>query len=55
MMASATGIPQEHPSTIESRADEPLLGAPGAATQKNDASIIHNLYTGGFPMTLPNG
>lgn len=45
-MASATGIPQEHPDTIESRAHEPLLGGPGAATQKEDASILYNLFTG---------
>jgi hypothetical protein len=29
IMASATGIPQDHPATIEAREDEPLLGRPG--------------------------
>jgi hypothetical protein len=28
-MASATGIPQDHPATIEAREDEPLLGSLG--------------------------
>ena len=45
-MASATGIPQEHPQTIESRADEPLLGGPGAVTQKDESGIQYNVLTG---------
>lgn len=45
-MASATGIPQEYPQTIESRADEPLLGGPGAATQKDESAIQYNVLTG---------
>lgn len=45
-MASATGIPQDHPATIEARADEPLLGRPGDVTQKPDESIYRNLFTG---------
>ncbi|KAJ6170467.1 hypothetical protein N7485_007813 [Penicillium canescens] len=45
-MASATGIPQEHPVTIESRDDEPLLGRPGDVTQKQNESIVRNLFTG---------
>ena len=45
-MASATGIPQEHPQTIEAGADEPLLGARGAATQREDAPVLYNLFTG---------
>ncbi|CAG8886929.1 unnamed protein product [Penicillium egyptiacum] len=46
MMASATGIPQDHPATIESRDDEPLLGRPGDVTQKPDETIYRNLFTG---------
>ncbi|GAB1194506.1 hypothetical protein APSETT444_003752 [Aspergillus pseudonomiae] len=45
-MASATGIPQEHPQTIEAREDEPLLGRPGDVVQKEDQYIIYNLFTG---------
>lgn len=45
-MASATGIPQEHPQTIEAREDEPLLGGPGDVVQKENAYIIYNLFTG---------
>lgn len=45
-MASATGIPQDHPATIVSREDEPLLGRPGDVTQKPDESIYRNLFTG---------
>ncbi|OGE53178.1 hypothetical protein PENARI_c008G02076 [Penicillium arizonense] len=45
-MASATGIPQEHPVTIESREEEPLLGRPGDVTQKPNESIVRNLFTG---------
>jgi hypothetical protein len=47
-MASATGIPQEHPVTIESRDDEPLLGRPGDVTQRPNERIIRNLFTGGL-------
>lgn len=45
-MASATGIPQDHPATIIAREDEPLLGRPGDVTQKPDESIYRNLFTG---------
>jgi hypothetical protein len=45
-MASATGIPQEHPETIEAREDEPLLGRPGDVTQKPEEGIYRNLFTG---------
>ena len=45
-MASATGIPQEHPATIQAREDEPLLGRPGDVTQKPDELIYRNLFTG---------
>jgi hypothetical protein len=36
-MASATGIPQDHPATIEAREDEPLLGRPG--------DVFHDVLT----------
>lgn len=45
-MASATGIPQTHPVTAESREDEPLLGHPGDVEQAEDENILHNLITG---------
>ncbi|KAJ5950860.1 Cytochrome b561 eukaryote [Penicillium vulpinum] len=45
-MASATGIPQDHPETIISRDDEPLLGDPGDVTQKPNEIIYRNLFTG---------
>ncbi|KAJ5104124.1 Cytochrome b561 eukaryote [Penicillium argentinense] len=45
-MASATGIPEVHPTTIASQEDEPLLGHPGDVTQKQDESIARNLITG---------
>lgn len=45
-MASATGIPQEHPQPIEDQANEPLLGGPGASTQSDDDSIAYNVLTG---------
>ncbi|KAF7595840.1 hypothetical protein BBP40_004652 [Aspergillus hancockii] len=45
-MASATGIPQEHPQTIEAREDEPLLGRPGDVVQKESHYIFYNLFTG---------
>lgn len=54
-MASATGIPQEHPDDISastsaevsrSREHEPLLGKPGDATQKETVGIQNNLITG---------
>lgn len=45
-MASATGIPQEHPRTIEAEAEEPLLGGPGAATQKDEDAMPYNVFTG---------
>jgi hypothetical protein len=46
-MASATGIPQEHPDSIaESGEDEPLLGKPGDVTQSVGHAIATNLITG---------
>jgi hypothetical protein len=45
-MASATGVPQEHPQTIEAREDEPLLGGPGAVTQSDSDPIYRNLIKG---------
>lgn len=48
IMASATGIPQERPQTIEDQANEPLLGGPGASTQGDDDSIAYNVLTGGL-------
>lgn len=47
-MASATGIPDAHPVTVESREDEPLLGRPGDVTQKQDQNIVYNLITGEY-------
>ncbi|KAJ5494162.1 hypothetical protein N7463_010249 [Penicillium fimorum] len=45
-MASATGIPQDHPDTILSQDDEPLLGRPGDVTQGPNERIYRNLFTG---------
>lgn len=45
-MASATGIPEEDPTTIEAREDQPLLGRPGDVVQGNRAPIYYNLITG---------
>lgn len=45
-MASATGIPDAHPVTVESREDEPLLGRPGGVTQAEEENILHNLIIG---------
>lgn len=45
-MASATGIPQEHPRTIEAEAEQPLLGGPGAATQREEDAMPYNVFTG---------
>lgn len=45
-MASATGIPQEHPRTIETEAEQPLLGGPGAATQREEDAMPYNVFTG---------
>jgi hypothetical protein len=44
-MASATGIPEEHPDTIEHTEDEPLLGNRGAVVQ-GSKPIYHNFLTG---------
>ncbi|RHZ57374.1 hypothetical protein CDV55_104299 [Aspergillus turcosus] len=46
IMASATGVPEEHPQTIEAREDEPLLGRPGAVTQGDSDPIYRNLIKG---------
>lgn len=55
-MASATGIPQQHPdddvsasasaASSRSREHEPLLGKPGDVTQKETTGIQNNLITG---------
>ena len=45
-MASATGIPETHPATIENQEDEPLLGSPAGVTQRQDDTIARNLITG---------
>ncbi|OOF99951.1 hypothetical protein ASPCADRAFT_126830 [Aspergillus carbonarius ITEM 5010] len=45
-MASVTGIPQEHPDTIQEREDAPLLATPGNVPQKESAAIYQNLFTG---------
>lgn len=45
-MASATGVPEVHPATLEQQEDAPLLGGPGGATQKQDDSIGRNLISG---------
>lgn len=46
-MASATGIPEQPPAAVN-RADEyePLLGRPGDVSQKEDQSLVTNLFTG---------
>ncbi|KAL1969586.1 hypothetical protein VTN77DRAFT_8139 [Rasamsonia byssochlamydoides] len=44
-MASATGIPEDHPTALEAREDQPLLGQPHV-TQKEDVSISRNFLTG---------
>ncbi|KAM5443880.1 hypothetical protein MferCBS31731_001126 [Microsporum ferrugineum] len=46
-MASATGIPEERPSSFPDGVEnEPLLGQPGAVTQREDQNIFTNLITG---------
>ncbi|GAT23614.1 cytochrome b561 [Aspergillus luchuensis] len=45
-MASATGIPQEHPDTIQEQEDAPLLHTPGNVPQEKSAAIYQNLFTG---------
>ena len=52
IMASATGIPQDHPDTIP-QDDEPLLGRPGDVTQRSDENIYRNLFTGKHEKPLP--
>jgi len=42
-MASATGIPEDHPSIEE---EEPLLGGPGDATQRPGQGLQWNFVTG---------
>jgi hypothetical protein len=44
-MASATGIPEEHPDTIEQTEDEPLLGRRGDVVQ-GSKPIYYNFLTG---------
>lgn len=53
-MASATGIPQESPSGPDAGNGEmePLLGRPGDASQKPNASIAKNLILGMFILVL---
>lgn len=45
-MASATGIPEDHPADVEAREDEPLLGGPGDVQQGDGLPIYHNFLTG---------
>jgi hypothetical protein len=45
-MSSAT--PEERPTSIEAREDEPLLGRPGDVTQREEDMIFRNLLTGQF-------
>ncbi|KAL4897239.1 hypothetical protein BDV59DRAFT_170173 [Aspergillus ambiguus] len=45
-MASATGIPQDHPHTIEAREDEPLLGRREDVVQKESEPIFYNVFAG---------
>jgi hypothetical protein len=47
-MASATGIPDQAviPAEQESTEDEPLLGQPGAASQKDGRPLYHNVIIG---------
>ncbi|MCJ1477386.1 hypothetical protein MMC13_006057 [Lambiella insularis] len=45
-MASATGIPDHDPTNDNRGEDEPLLGEPGDATQKNEKGIQFNLVIG---------
>ncbi|KAK2882684.1 hypothetical protein FQN49_000116 [Arthroderma sp. PD_2] len=46
-MASATGIPEERPSSLQDGVEnEPLLGQPGDVTQRDDQNIFTNLTTG---------
>lgn len=49
-MASATGIPQLHPDSIDSREDSPLLSTPGNGPQSDDdnASLYPNLFRGAY-------
>lgn len=47
-MASATGIPEQHPGSISNGhgEQEPLLGRPGDASQKEGKSLAWNLILG---------
>ncbi|KAK2747638.1 hypothetical protein FQN55_004807 [Onygenales sp. PD_40] len=46
-MASATGIPEQHPASIDGADEqEPLLGRPGDVSQKQNESVFTNLVTG---------
>ncbi|KAI9928922.1 hypothetical protein ASPWEDRAFT_25232 [Aspergillus wentii DTO 134E9] len=44
-MASESGLPQNHQNTQPGE-QEPLLGGPGAATQKEGDAVYYNLITG---------
>lgn len=46
-MASATGIPEQPPAAVNGADEyEPLLGRPGDVSQKEDQSLVTNLFTG---------
>ncbi|PGG96213.1 hypothetical protein AJ79_09682 [Helicocarpus griseus UAMH5409] len=46
-MASATGIPEQHPASINGADEhEPLLGRPGDVSQKENQALVTNLFTG---------
>lgn len=47
-MASATGIPQNVQNTAGE--DEPLLGAPGGASQQDGQPLYYNLFLGTSPL-----
>ncbi|KAJ9648901.1 hypothetical protein H2199_000814 [Coniosporium tulheliwenetii] len=45
-MASATGIPDQNPATLERGEDEPLLGRAGDASQQEQKPLAYNLILG---------
>ncbi|EON65485.1 hypothetical protein W97_04723 [Coniosporium apollinis CBS 100218] len=45
-MASATGIPDQNPATLERGEDEPLLGRAGDASQQEEKPLAYNLILG---------
>lgn len=51
-MASATGIPEAHPTSHGVGEDEPLLGRPGDAAQPEDKGLQFNLVIGTMPIAM---